>query len=203
LDSNIVSVKDGDVMLDSDVDSRFNEIYDLTNKSVLAFITARCGNTADIGDIFQDTYMELYRQLAKHGAGHVKEGKPYVFRIAKRRIAQHYSLLKRLQMFVSMTVIEKNDDRENSVIEISNADISDIDSFLSEDNPEDYVVNQTMLDNIRQLINDKPNDIRQIFYFYYEAELSISEISQALSLSESNVKNKLYRTLKELQNLLN
>jgi len=197
LDSNIVSMEDGDVMLDSNIDSRFNEIYDSTNKSVLAFITARCGNNADISDIFQDTYMELYKQLKKRGAEYVKEGKPYVFRIAKRKIAQHYSLLKKLQMFVSTNV--KNENGENAEMEISNADI---DSFLTENDTEDYVVNQDILDNFRQFIKQKPEDIQQIFYFFYEMDLSISEIAQSLSLTESNVKNKLYRTLKELQNLL-
>jgi len=173
------------------------EIYDFTNKSVLAFIAARCGNTADISDIFQDTYMELYKQLKKHGTGYIKEGKPYVFRIAKRKIAQYYSLLKRLQIFVSMTV--RNEDRENSEIYISN---EEIDSFLTENNTEDYAVNQIVLDNVRRLIDQKPKDIQQIFYFFYELDLSICEIAQALSLSESNVKNKLYRVLKEFQNLL-
>ena len=200
LDSNIASMKDGDLTLDSNIAARFNEIYDLTNKSVLASITARCGNYADINDIFQDTYMDLYKQLKNRGAEYVKDGKAYVFRIAKRKIARHYSLLKRLRTFVSMTAKnEGNENYENNETELSNADI---DLYLTADTTEDYVVNQDMLENVRKFIKQKPADIAQIFYFFYEADLSISEIAQALSLSESNVKNKLYRTLKELKNLL-
>jgi RNA polymerase sigma-70 factor (ECF subfamily) len=194
----VVSMKGRDIMLESDITSRFNKIYDSTNKPVLAFITARCGNNSDIGDIFQETYMELYNLMSKRGAEYVTDGKALVFRIAKRKIARHYTLLKKLQIFVSMTV--KNNDGETEEIEISDAEI---DSFLGEENLEDYIVNQDMLDRVRQFIKRKSPEVEQIFYFFYEAELSISEIAQALSLTESSVKNKLYRTLKELQNLLN
>jgi RNA polymerase sigma-70 factor (ECF subfamily) len=134
-DSNIVSAERGcDItMSDSDIVSRFNEIYDATNKPVLAFITAKCGNTSDINDIFQETYMELYKILNKYGADYIKNGKAYIFRITKHQIAKHYSLLKRLQAFVSMTV--KNDENETEEIELSDAEIV---SFLTEDSVEDY-----------------------------------------------------------------
>ncbi|MFQ9801920.1 MAG: sigma factor-like helix-turn-helix DNA-binding protein [Clostridia bacterium] len=35
---------------------------------------------------------------------------------------------------------------------------------------------------------------------YYSLDLTIPEIAKQLSMSESNVKNKLYRTLKEMRN---
>jgi hypothetical protein len=43
-------MKNGDVMNDSDIVSRFNEIYDSTNKYIVAFITVKCGNSSDISD---------------------------------------------------------------------------------------------------------------------------------------------------------
>jgi RNA polymerase sigma-70 factor (ECF subfamily) len=196
VDSNITSMnemKDGDVMYGSDTVSRFNEIYDSTNKFILAFITARCGNTSDIGDIFQDTYMELYQRLEKKGADYVIDGKAFVFKIAKQKIARNYSLLKRLRMFVPVGVA--NEENEYEGIELSDMDVN---SFLMED----FAVDQIMLDNIRQLIKQKSPDTEQIFYFFYDMGLSIPEIAQAMSISESNIKNKLYRTIKELQNLL-
>ena len=199
--SNIVSVsmnendlKDGDLMLETDVVAVFNAIYDSTNKPVLAFITARCGNTSDIGDIFQDTYMELYRILDRRGAEYVTNGKALVFKIAKRKLARNYSALKRLQIFISMTA--KDDD--NGEIDFSGEDIN---LYLT-DNTEDYVVNQILLDDSRRFIQQKPADIKKIFYLFYDLGLSIPEIAKELSMTESNVKNKFYRTVKEIQNLL-
>jgi len=191
-DSNIVLMEDGDVMPELDIVSRFNEIYDSTNKPILAFITARCGNTSDIHDIFQDTYMELYQILDKHGAEYVIDGKAYVFRIAKRKIAQNYSLLKRLKMFIPITVKTDDNDEEFDLTD------AEADLFIMENS----VVNQIMLENARKFIQKKPADVKKVFYLFYEADLTIAEIAKELSLSESNVKHKLYRTIKELQNLL-
>ena len=198
VDSTSVSAKGCDVMHEGNIVSRFNEIYDSTNKIVLAFITAKCGNTSDIDDIFQETYMELYQRLQKRGADYVKDGKNFTLRIAKNKIAQYYTLAKRLKMFVSLKI--KSEDDADKEMDLSDADI---DSFLAEDNIENYIINQGIFEDVRQFIKQKPADIEQIFYFFYEMDLSISEIAQALSLTESNVKHKLYRTLKELRNLLN
>ena len=88
--------------------SRFDEIYNNTNKAVLAFITAKCGRIADAGDIFQETYMELYRILDKHGADYVTNEKALVMRLAKQKLSKHYSLMERLRIFVSITT--ENDD---------------------------------------------------------------------------------------------
>ena len=67
-------------MLNPNIASRFDEIYNSTNKAVLAFITAKCGRTADIGDIFQETYMELYQILIKRGVEYVTNDKALVLR---------------------------------------------------------------------------------------------------------------------------
>ena len=54
-------------MVDPDITSRFNAIYNSTSKAVLAFVTAKCRNTADIQDVVQETYVELYQLLIKRG----------------------------------------------------------------------------------------------------------------------------------------
>jgi RNA polymerase sigma-70 factor (ECF subfamily) len=191
---DVVSAQENNLAAESNIDSLFNEIYDSTSKSVLAFITARCGNTSDVSDIFQDTYIELYQLMNKRGTNYVTDGKALVFRIAKRKLARHYSLLKRLKSFVSMT--GKNENSEET--ELSDIE-TEADSFLTED----FVVNQIILDNAKHFIKQKPEDIKKIFYLFYDMDMSIPEIAKMLSLSESSVKNKLYRTIKELKDLLN
>ena len=178
-------------MSNPNIASRFGEIYNSTYKAVLTFITAKCGCTADISDIFQETYLDLYRILDERGADYVIHKKAYVLRIAKRKIARYYSLLERLRIFVSMQVT--NEDGEE-------VDLSDMeaDAFLTED----FSVNHALLETVQQFIDSKPEKVQKVFYLMYDVGLSIPEIAQTLSISESNVKNKLYRTLKELRNLL-
>ena len=171
--------------------ARFDEIYNSTNKAVLAFITAKCGRIADVGDIFQETYMELYRVLDKRGADYVTNEKALVMRLAKQKISKHYSLMEKLRIFVSITTTNDSDDE---------VDLSDFeaDGFLTED----LAVNTVMYEKALQYIKSKPDDVQKVFYLMYDVDLTIPEIAQTLSIKESSVKNKLYRTLKELRNLL-
>jgi len=178
-------------MSNPNIASRFDEIYDSTRKAVLAFITSKCRCTADISDIFQDTYMELYQVLDKRGAEYITNDRAFVFRLARLKIARHYSLLEKMRMFVSLnTAIE--DEGE--------VDLSDFeaDAFVTED----FVVNQVMLDAARQFIQEQTESVQKVFFLFYEVDLTIPEVAKVLSMSESNVKHKLYRTLKELRSRL-
>ncbi|MDR1674774.1 MAG: sigma-70 family RNA polymerase sigma factor [Oscillospiraceae bacterium] len=178
-------------MSNPNIASRFDEIYDSTNKYVLAYITAKCRSTADIGDVFQDAYLELYQVLCKRGADYITNEKAFVLKIAKRKLARYYSLLERLKIFVFMNAV--NGDGET-------ADLTEFeaDSFLTEE----FVVNKDLVEKAKQLINAKSEDIQKVFYLFYDVDLTIPEISKAMSISEQNVKNKLYRTLKELREIL-
>ena len=170
-----------------DTDACFNEIYDSTNRRILAFITAKCGRTSDISDIFQDTYMELYQALTKRGAGYVTNGSALVFRIARQQISRYYKLQKKQKDMVSLSENDGSDFAEE-----------DAELFLTED----FTVNRMVLDEAKKFIRGKPEDVRKIFYMFYDLRLTIPEIAKALSIGESGVKNKLYRTVGELRRML-
>lgn len=178
-------------MVDPSITSRFNEIYDSTNKAVLAFITSKCCNTHDIQDIMQDTYVELYKLIVKRGVDYIKNDKAIVLRIAKQKLYRYYSLMDRLKMHVPMT----HTNEEGEEIEFSDIEA---DAFLTED----FITDQITLDNVRKFIQSKPQDVKKVFYLFYDVGQSIPEIAKALFMSESNVKHKLYRTLNELRKLL-
>ena len=180
------------LMSNPNIASRFDDIYDSTYKAALAFVTAKCGRTADVSDILQETYMELYQLMSKRGADYVTNEKALVLKIAKRKIARYYSLAERLRIFVSINATNE----EGEEIDFSEIEP---DAFLNED----FTINQAMLETIMQYIHTKPEDVQKVFYLMYDADLTIPEIAQTLSMSESGVKNKLYRTLKELRKLLN
>ena len=171
--------------------SRFDEIYNSTNKSVLAFIVARCKCTADIADILQETYLELYKILSKRGVDYVTHENALVIKIAKRKLAKYYTLAQRLKIFVSATTL--NDDGDN--IDLTELEA---DNFLTED----FAVNHIMYETARQLISQKPEGVKKVFYLYYDAGLTMAEIAKMLSISESAVKHRLYRTIKDLRNIL-
>ena len=175
----------------SNPSDRFDEIYNSTNKQVRAFITARCRRTADIADILQDTWLELYQILTKRGVDYVTHEKALVMRIAKNKLSKYYTLTERLRMFVSATVTD-DDGEEVDLTEL------EADSFLTED----FTVNQIIYETARQLILQKPEGVKKVFYLYYDVGLTMVEIAAELSVSESAVKHRLYRTVNELRNIL-
>ena len=178
-------------MTNPEVATRFDEIYSATHKPVRAYIVARCSRTSDIADILQDTYLELYQVLQKRGVKYVTNEKALVLKIAKNKLARHYSLAEKLRMFVSA---RQQDDEGDEV------DITELtpDSFLTEE----FTVNQIMYEAARKLILQKPEGVKKVFYLYYDAGLTMAEIAKELGVSESAVKHRLYRTIKELRDIL-
>ena len=73
--------------------------------------------------------------------------------------------------------------------------------------PDDQNILEETIQNIDleeawKFLKNKKAIIYKIFYFYYHEDYTIKEIAQILHVGESFVKNSLYRTLKELQEVL-
>lgn len=177
-------------MVDQNTTNLFNQIYDSTNKKVFSYITAKCSSTSDISDIFQETYLEVYAALKKHGSDYVNNREAFVMKIAKQKIYRYYSLLDRMKSIVPLFSPDENEE------EVSIADLETNDFTFENEESEKMTILQ-----INQFLSQKPAGIQKIFVLFYYMDLSIPEISKLLSMSESNVKNKLYRTLKDLRKL--
>jgi len=173
------------------ISSSFEEIYTATHKATLTLITAKCRRTADIKDIFQDTYMELFQVLQKRGTSYIENDLAFVLRLAKQKLAKWYSLQERMKMFISSNMVDEDGDV---------TDLLDMqaDDFLTED----FAVDQATVAQAREYLHTRPEATQKVFYLYYSVGLTIAEAAKALNISESQVKNKLYRTLKELRKLL-
>ena len=65
---------------------------------------------------------------------------------------------------------------------------------------DELVCSRDLAARVYTYLSSKPTDVKKVFYLYYSLDLTIPEIAKQLSMSESNVKNKLYRTLKEMRN---
>jgi DNA-directed RNA polymerase specialized sigma24 family protein len=135
--------------------SRFDEIYNSTSKSILAFITAKCRRTADISDIFQETYMELYQGLDRRGAEYIENDNAFIFTIAKRKLNRYYTLQERLRNFISLHAV--NEDEEE--VELTDFEI---DSF----SVEDFAVNSVLYESVKQYLQSKPEDVQKVFLPY-------------------------------------
>lgn len=169
----------------------FNQIYNETSRKVLVYITARCSSTDQIGDIFQETYMELYRVLLRRGAGYIQKREGFVLRLARQKLWRSYSLAGRLRQLLPL-----GESRE--------AEGKDFSGGLPEDFPDDIqleeqAVSRVLAEQVLASLRSRPEEVQKIFYLYYCMDLTLAQIAKVMGLSESSVKNKLYRTLGALR----
>ncbi|MCH5268796.1 MAG: RNA polymerase sigma factor [Lachnospiraceae bacterium] len=174
-------------MISHDVEIFFNELYESTHKKVLAYIIIKCGKTEDIADIFQETYTELVSVIRRHGVEYLKNPEAFVMKLAKRKVYRHYKLLERLRGVEASYELDE----------------SDMDAFDMETiSFEDSFMTKELVSYAIDFIKQKDELTKRIFYLHFYLDKSIREIAEMISITESNVKNKLYRTLKELKEYL-
>lgn len=167
--SNQISLKD------------FEKIYNLTYNQTLKYIICKCSNIDDVNDIIQDTYVELYNILKRKGTIMLDNTTSYIIGIAKKKLLKHYGILYKLKKFSLW-----ND--EDTYLDIP-----------SEFDLEDEILTRLNAKKVLEYIRKKDIMVIKVFYLYYYLDLKISQIATALALSESNVKNILYRTIKDIK----
>ena len=166
---------------------RFNRIYDNTYSDILKYIIIKCHNINDSNDIIQEVYFELWKILNKRDIDE-SNIKSFLIGISINKIKKHYTLVQR---FKTISIFNKSD-----------KDIELIDSLKDNIDLEDLVIKSNEWDFIWNYIKSKKNqNIPKIFYLYYVLDLTIKDISKELIVSESYVKNVIYRTLDELRSL--
>ena len=160
----------------------FEEIYQKTYLNTLKFITLRCYQIEDINDILQDTYVQFFKILRQKRNIDIEKSQAYIYGIAKFVIKRHYSKKKKEK--ISLCLV--NTKQEESEIK---DDFNLEETFMTKENA------HTVFDYLKK----KDLQTSQIFYLYFIFGMKIAEIAQELNLTQSNVKNRIYRTQKQLQ----
>lgn len=189
----IERVKKGGKLVDRHAEQEkikyFNQIYEQTRKDTLALITAKCGNLEDIQDIFQDTYAEIYSIISKKGVDYIKFPKAFTERIARQKIYRYYRWVDRMK---ERFVIKKEEEGET----LDLADLA-VDTFEIEE----WMDEKEAKRKIESFLAKKSSEVQKIFYLFYYMDKTIEEIAGLMEISPSNVKNKIYRTIKEMRKL--
>lgn len=143
----------------------------------------KCSNIDDINDLIQETYVELYKVLKKKKLIVLDNYQNYIIGIAKKKIQKYYGLLYR---FKKMPIWK--DDNEEYELEVP----ADLDM-------EADIVTKLNAEEVWKYIKQKNIIVVKIFYLYYYMDLKLYQIAEELNLTESNVKNILYRTIKHIK----
>ena len=157
----------------------FEFLYNNTYKNVLKYTICHCRNLDDVNDIVQEIYTELYQKTVKNKHINLDNAESYIIGIAKNKIKKHYSSAK-------INYIEPENE---SLSQYSNNNIDIEKDLITKDN----------VMQVWNYLKNKSELTAKIFYLYYVIDVPIKEIAEELKLTESNVKNHLYRTQKDLK----
>ena len=169
-------------MIDQGTLKKFNEIYEKTYDDVLKYVICHCSNIDDVQDICQNIYLDVLKLVVKLDDNY----KAYIMGIAKNKIKDYYRFNYKVKI---MNIFQSKE-------ELDNIDVpADIDI-------EKQILDKYDVDNIWSYLKSRPVIISKIFYLHYYLGLTIKEVAQELDIGESNIKNYLYRTLRELKSNL-
>ncbi len=162
----------------------FNTIYDDTYSSTLTYVISKTDNLANVQDIMQDIYMNLYKTIVRKGPSYIKDPKNFVFRLAKAEIYKYYSVKNKVKyLFVSY-----GEEIENELF-ISKKIVFD----------ESIIEDELVAEEIWKFISEQKLVVQKIMMLHYGKGLTLKEVAQKLSLNESTVKSNVYRTLDKIR----
>lgn len=157
----------------------FEFLYNSTYRNVLKYTICHCRNLDDANDIVQDIYTELYQKTVNKKHINLDNAESYIIGIAKNKIKKHYSLAK----------INYIGSENENLSQYSENDIDIEKDLITKDN----------VMQVWNYLKNKSELTAKIFYLYYVIDVPIKEIAEELKITESNVKNHLYRTQKDLK----
>jgi len=153
---------------------RFEEIYEACADSVYAYLRYRVRDPNLLEDIFQDTFLSVYRHLEK--ARQADSLQAWVIRIAHRRMVEHFRKVSRL-MPADSAVIEQEHVTGSA---------------------EPGVVESMAMD---ELLSRLDAESRTILYGIYAEGLTYRELSEMLDLPEGTVKSKCHYAKAKLKRM--
>lgn len=139
-------------------------------------------------DIFQDTFFKVIQTLKK--GQYNEEGKflPWIIRIARNLIIDHYRRAKKMPPVPVYT----NDEGEE--ISVFNS--------LAAPNDELQVENSKFRKSIRNLINELPNDQREVVLMRIYYDMSFKEISEFTNVSINTALGRMRYALFNLKKMI-
>jgi len=152
---------------------------------IFSFILSKVLDREIAEDIFQDTFIKVINTL-KRGA-YNEEGKflPWTMRIAHNLIIDHFRRNKRIPKF-------------------NNTDEFDIFSVISDEvlNVEKQLIKNQILDDVRGLISELPDDQREVLIMRMYKDMSFKEIAENTDVSINTALGRMRYALINLRKLI-
>ena len=159
-------------------------------RRIFSYIYLITRNKALTEDVFQETFFKVIQTLKKQQYN--EEGKflPWILRIAKNLIIDHFRKIKKMPSISSVI----NDEGEETSI----FDIIPDNSESSKDTPETRMFKK----RIRAIVNDLPHDQKEVVIMRTYYDMSFKEISEVTNVSINTSLGRMRYALINLKKIL-
>ena len=136
-------------------------------------------------DIFQDTFIKVINTL--RNGNYNEEGKflPWVLRIAHNLVIDYFRSQKKMPM--------NRDTEEYSVFDTV---------LLTDDNVQDKMIQQQIMQQVRQLIDHLPQEQREVLVMRHYGDMSFKEIADATHVSINTALGRMRYALINLRKII-
>ena len=162
-------------------EAAFEEIVEDNKDGLYGFIKRFVGYPDLVEDVFQDTFLQLY--MSRGTFDIERPLKPWLFTIAANKAKD---LLRKRKRDNSVSV--------GVIADASEASIDDVFNSLSSDSdtPTDISIRAETQDNVREIIDDLPENLREILILAYFEQFSYKQMADILSIPIGTVKSRLH-----------
>ena len=152
---------------------------------IFSFILSKVLDREIAEDIFQDTFIKVIKTLKR--GNYNEEGKflPWVMRISHNLVIDHFRRNKRIPMF-------------------NNTDEFDIFSVISDEilNVEKQLIQDQILSDVRNLIEELPDDQKEVLLMRMYRDMSFKEIAENTDVSINTALGRMRYALINLRKLI-
>jgi RNA polymerase sigma factor (sigma-70 family) len=152
---------------------------------LFSFIYSKVQDSVVTEDVFQDTFIKVIKTLKK--GNYNEEGKflPWVMRIAHNLVIDHFRRSKRMPSF-------------------KNTDEFDIFSVLGDGNlnAEKKIIQEQIYADVRELINELPEEQKEVLVMRMYKDMSFKEISENTGVSINTALGRMRYALINMRKLI-
>lgn len=176
-------------LVKSFIDGNRSSIEVLINRhkdKVFTYISLLVKNQQLAEDIFQDTFIKVVKSL--HAGKYRDNGKfvSWVIRIAHNLIIDHFRKEKQLNTCL----------KEDYKTDIFNS------KKLAEENIEDMLIKDQIMNDVRSLIDELPEDQKQVILLRHYGGLSFKEIAEQTNVSINTALGRMRYALINMRKLI-
>lgn len=166
--------------------SCFEQLIHRHKNKVFSYISLYIRDKALVEDIFQDTFLKVIQSVK---AGRYSDnGKflSWVMRIAHNLIIDHFRRLKQINTI-------SNDNYESDLFNSKS---------LAEDNVEDNIIKKQIHKDVRNIINNLPDDQREVIILRHYSGLSFKEIAEITGVSINTALGRMRYALINMRKIM-